>query len=571
MYRKQMKPIGDRTTSIITLLVLLLATTNVRIAGAVEQTPEQQACIKAVNLKTSKVAAAQGKENLACVKAATKGTATSGCLSADLKNKVATAKGKTTADESKRCTTPPSLAYTSAASGNTAAQNAETSLFEAIYASLDPTVAISTDSFIGGCQLAVTKAVEKIVAVEWQEFNKCKVAQLKSGVVDDVSDIAACVTPMGIAADLKQKIFKAKAKLDSAVTSACSPGDISSAFLGCGAATAGTLASCVAAKAQCQLCEALNAIDAMSVDCDLFDDNTINGSCGPVPLQVCNLDTTSALTSGIDVSAGDPSFLLSFPMSGSVLVGGIADRAACGIQSIAPIDVFGLGWLCITPGSQTCAEGKRHCGPGPGPALGVAVYSDANVSACATEAACDTSCGFACGGSANVVAAGCTGHCSGDTEQSCTSDATCLTASNGMCNGPEPVVTSGVCQCSCAAQGIYGNSDPGDFLCNTSAHIVLESSPGTGAPCDGTEVMVDIGDVCLPVSTQRASGSITDANLMGQTVPNPSSYNDGTGVPASCDDVDLGSLSGLKGVGAMNFFGSDLGGDMSVALRFTCQ
>ena len=536
---------------------------NPRWVHAQAQSPDQQACINAVNKGTGKVASTQGKENTACVKAVVKGSGSMSCLTADSKGKVGKAKTKTTSDETSRCSTAPDFAYTSGATGNTAAQDAELALFSGVYGGVDPTAVISADPVIGGCQAAATKALEKVVATRWKEFNKCKKTALKAGA-DDIADVEACV--VGTA-----KTSAAVGKLTAALSKSCATVTVGTTFPGgCAASPLGTLGDCLDALGACQFCQAVNAIDDMAVDCDLFDDTTANGSCG-IQLQVCNLDTTSFATSGIDVVFGDPSSLLSFAMSGSVLVGGYANQSACAIQSINPIDVFGLGWLCITPGTQTCETGTRFCGVGAGPALGVAVDSDGNVGACLTEAACETTCATACSGAENVVVAGCTGHCSGGTEQACTNDSDCETVANGNCNGPEPVGTADVCQCTCADRAAYGPSAAGDYQCDVSARIVIEASPGVGAPCDGTEVLVDVGDVCIPFSTLRASGLMVEANGGGDTVPTPSTLNDNTGVAISCGDVEAGNLTGLMGVGAMNFFGSSLGGDLSAALRFTCQ
>ena len=540
-------------------------------ASAQVQTPPQQACINAINKDSAKVAASQGKESSACVTAAIKGTASSSCLADDVKQKVAKAKAKTTTDEGNLCGTAPSFAYTTAATANSVAQDTENSLFSDVYATLDPTTVISLDPAIGGCQKAVTKALEKLIATQWKEFNACKKASLKAGAID-AATIATCISPSGIAADLKGKVLSALGKLSATVSSKCATTTISTAFPGeCSGASMGTLADCLNARARCRICEALPAIDDLPFSaCDTFDNGASDSSCGVVE-QTCTLSAASTM----DVAFIDPSLELSAQLSGSVIIGGGGNSAQCSVQSIDPIDLgASLGYICIEPGTTPCPTRTRHCGPGAGPNLGVAVVSDGDNGACASEAACDSSCETSCGGAANTVAGGCTGHCSGAVEQTCTSDGDCFGANNGNCNGLEPNPPSGICQCTCIDRAAYGASDPGDFQCEASMHITVEENPGTGAPCDGTEIIVDAGEFCMPISTQRASGVIFSANGTNDQIPNPASLNDALGTPIDCSDFNSGNLTGLVGVGAINFFGAQVLGtpqDISVGLSFTCQ
>ena len=140
-------------------------------AWAQVQTSGQQACLNAVNKDGAAVAKTQGKENVACVKSAGKGTlvgTAQACLTADPKGKVAKAKGKTTAAATKSCGTAPSFGFTGAAAVNTAAQQAEVDLVADVYgANLDAAIISCATSKAGcGCQQKVSKSVEELAAVK---------------------------------------------------------------------------------------------------------------------------------------------------------------------------------------------------------------------------------------------------------------------------------------------------------------------------------------------------------------------------------------------------------------------
>ena len=274
---------------------------------------------------------------------------------------------------------------------------------------------------------------------------------------------------------------------------------------------------------------------------------------------------------------------LSFNLSGTLSLSAGGSATACDIVTLSPVNIIGIGFVCISPGGS-CAAGTRYCGPGSagsGPALGIDSQSDGEAGACTSNTACQTICNGSCGGAAQVQTAGCTGYCSGTSpaDQACTSDSQCL-PSNGACNGPEPVPTpnANICQCSCINAAAHGASDPGDFACNLGSNIVVE----TAAPCNGTDILINVGNTCIPVSTEEASGLVTNSNFNSGvggdfcptgptcTVPGFGFTNDQTGTPIPCATMDASTVTGFVGVGAVNFFGSTLG-DLSVGLKATCN
>jgi hypothetical protein len=554
------------------------------------QNTDQQKCINKLNKDTSKVAAAQGKENSACVKAGTKGEATSGCLTADPKQKVQKKKTKTSDDETKNeClgANEPDFGYSSAAVGNAAAQDQEINLFEDVYGTTDPTGVISTNKLEGGCQSAVTKDVEKLIAAKFKQYLKCKKDALKNGASSGAA-LEACLSgdPNSVAADPKGKIGKKVTKLGDDITKKCTGVNVGTTFPGdCSATSVGTpLRDCLDRLAECRLCLAVNDIDGIDHDCDTFDDGAANGSCAGIALHKCAL-TGGIANSYVNIYSAAFSVPIAFDTSGSAIdIGGAGTVGKCEIQNFNPIFIIGIGFVCINPGSG-CPNGVRNCGPGAGPALGIDVRSDGDIGSCTGNPNCETQCDAFCptlGAGFTQLNSGCTAFCTeGSGNTACTSDDQCADLGEGACNGPDnpSMAQQGICQCTCIKTDAFGASDPGDVQCNLGADLTVEMA----APCNGTDLLIDVGNACIPVSTQRAKGRIVDGNFVpGSTVPSAATMctppgspdgshcNDQSGSPLACATVDSSDTTGLAGVGAVNFFGSTIG-DLSVGLKATCQ
>jgi hypothetical protein len=154
---------------------------------------------------------------------------------------------------------------------------------------------------------------------------------------------------------------------------------------------------------------------------------------------------------------------------------------------------------------------------------------------------------------------------------SCTTDSQCRTANNGACNGQNHSTHANTCQCTCVNDGAFGGSDPGDVQCSLGVHMTVE----TAAPCDGSDTQIDLGTMCIPLTTQRAKGKIVDANFTAAaTVPGAApgpNANDRSGVPLDCSVIDAGTTSGLEAVGAFTIFGSTTLGDLSFGVKAVCQ
>ncbi|MEO8601020.1 MAG: hypothetical protein ABI629_00440 [bacterium] len=520
-----------------------------------QQSKDNQKCVNAINKDTGKVGATQGKENSSCVKAGTKGAVTAGCPTADLKGKVGKTSTKTTSDEAKSCGAGAPFGYTSAAQGNSAMQGSELDLLADTFGSTDLSAVISTDKVIGKCQAGVNKDLEKVAVTYAKAFSSCKKAALKAGATS-VNALTACIGD-----DPKLKVSKTVTKLGADITKNCSAVTIATAFPGvCSASTAATLGACLAARAKCQMCEGLAGTDNLNADCDLEDNGAADGSC-VIPVHLCTLDTTPSTDSQIQIHLESLPVPLAFGLSGSLNIGGEGSQAVCEVNNLNPISIPAIGFVCITPGAG-CAPGHRDCNGGD--ALGVDVQSDGNIGSCTGNSDCAAQCAASCG-AGKTSAGACTGFCSAGAQGACADDMACL-PNDGACNGDDPVSTPNVCQCTCTNENAFGASAAGDIQCQLSSHLVVE----TAAPCDGTDVSINVGDSCIPVSTQRAVGKITNSNYGTGTVPPAPNVNDQTGAEISCAALDSSTTTGLVGVGAVNFFGSALG-DLSVGLKATCQ
>src|SRR5262249_13785758 len=133
-----------------------------------------------------------------------------------------------------------------------------------------------------------------------------------------------------------------------------------------------------------------------------------------------------------------------------------------------------------------------------------------------SNAACQAACASSCPGGTTAIGT-CTGHCTGASTV-CTSDAQCSSLGENICSGPDGLTPAqaNICQCSCINTATHGPSDPGDLQCNISINLTVEAAP----PCDGTDVLINAGTNCGPITTQRATAQLTDANFApGSNLP----------------------------------------------------
>ena len=422
------------------------------------------------------------------------------------------------------------------------------------------------------CQERVARRALELYDAQLDAFGACKRAGLDSGAILDAGSLeAACLTPR--IPDSRGRIAARVRRLDSDARLQCGDlGDpLSALFPGscADAVSADDLAACVQQRVSCRVCTTLNAADGMTRDCDAVDDGELNESCGPVTrTRTCTFASSDSVLELHIVAIPQPiSLHLS---SGQLRIHARDNRASCELGSVASTYFFPYGYVCMLPG-PTCDDGQRFCGSGDGPAVGASVESEGAVAACSSQSDCTATCATFCNG-AGVQTAACIGHCSGATERICLTDADCAPG-NGICHGPDPVPSEqrDVCRCTCLVEGRYGPSADGDLQCTVGVHLRVEQSP----LCDGSRVVIDLGDVCMPLSSGRVTATMHDANGIpcptpGCQVPLSPDVNDHIGQPVSCQSFDDAAVSDLTLVGAANFFGTWLG-DLSAAMTLRCQ
>jgi hypothetical protein len=142
-----------------------------------------------------------------------------------------------------------------------------------------PVVAVSAAS--GKYQANVLKIAEKALNVRWSEFRACKRANVQT-ITNDVDLVNTCLGPPQ--PDPAGSIAAADSKVAAMVTKTINAGftPVGAEFAGaCTAVGDPAFPGCVAQRTQCAFCRRVNVADDIvpALDCDLFDDGTMNGSC----------------------------------------------------------------------------------------------------------------------------------------------------------------------------------------------------------------------------------------------------------------------------------------------------
>ncbi len=257
------------------LLALFLFAPGQARAKLPEPIPkEEQKCIVQLNRGFERVARAQGKLNARCVRDAGRGEIPSAeaCLAQDVEGKVQKAKDKNLAGETKRCTNvKPPFGATDAATGNQVGTDKDLDLMHALFG-FDLDGVIIKDNAGAKCQAKVAKLASKCQEAKLRAFNKCKKIGLRRGIIPFQDDIDTCLGRLG-----SRKCDPVGTALTKCVLTGV---DLSDAFPGCDTDDLAELTSCLGSLVVCRVCLALDAVDGLNRDCDLFDDGLANASCG---------------------------------------------------------------------------------------------------------------------------------------------------------------------------------------------------------------------------------------------------------------------------------------------------
>jgi len=242
-------------------------------------------CITAINDQASRVAKAQGKENLSCLAAAAGGSESdaNACLSADEKGKVARAHEKTVEADQRFCSPPPAFGY---AGGDVAASAAQTerrsSLADLLGQDLSAAVLVKgMDGAGAACQRAIAKAADRLQTSFVASFSRCVKDRIGDGMIFAGENLEDCFE--GVSADAlvaSSHVAMDLARLWQVRIKSCSGVDLSAAFPGrCAPSTDAAFDECIAAAAKCRMCLSFNRADALAYDCDLFDNGSPDASC----------------------------------------------------------------------------------------------------------------------------------------------------------------------------------------------------------------------------------------------------------------------------------------------------
>jgi hypothetical protein len=341
---------------------------------------------------------------------------------------------------------------------------------------------------------------------------------------------------------------------------------LAEALPGCAQNDAEAAHACLDRAVECRACLAVNQADGLARDCDLFDDGQDNTSCPPllVGAHTCTLDEEQ---SGFlfDSAAG---FLLG-SLAGSLRLScANADPAtgegscSCAIEEIAPVAVPGTGWACIAP-VDGCSRGTIACNGGR--SLDYALVADHVIGTCTGNQDCATQCAALCdASSARVFDSGCEGFCEGGARDSlaCTGDGQC---SGGSCNGAASNAHGNVCQCQCIEDD-GEESREGGLRCDLGVGIRIERN----LPCDGADVLMDLGSRCVPFTTEESFAILHDQDAEpGADLP--AGGENLFGEPVACSTFAAGGPAGLVLGSVVNTFDVARVGDVHMLLALVCE
>ncbi len=248
------------------------------------QPKSDQKCINGMNKNAAKLSKAQGKENAGCLKAGAKGDVddAQACLGEDAKGKVEKAETKVSDAATKLCAITPGFGFGGSAAIRQDADGQRLLLASDVFgADLEAAVIDSSGGAAAKCQAALHTAIEKAADAKLKEFNKCKKTGLGDGSIASTTDLNDCLTQVGRQAlDADTKVGKAVAKIADTRANLCGSGDMRSVFPGsCSGASGVRFDECIEAAVECRVCRMLKAADALSIDCDQFDNWREDGSC----------------------------------------------------------------------------------------------------------------------------------------------------------------------------------------------------------------------------------------------------------------------------------------------------
>jgi hypothetical protein len=430
------------------------------------------------------------------------------------------------------------------------------------------------------CQDAVAKRSGKIYDTMLKSFRKCAKGLAS---IDTIADLDGCVQT----ASVDPKVMNVAAKLTDDVVGKCAatPPIVAGTEAGecSGAGSPGDFSDCVLARTRCNACLAINAATDGNADCA-----AISGTPCGFSAHKCTFDETVD-NSNLSVFVGgntnlsslvqDIAGAIDIACAGTPDVNGKRD-CTCTLQTWTPIQITGIGFICIEPG-PTCPTGEVDCDGGNVLGIEAEDFSQLDNGAipppqCASHAACSSLCDTHCAGLGKIrYASGCENLCQGGSRDglACICDTAgasgCVGGMAGVndCPGGSCVGKNNEadtdCQCQCIDYAYGGASSAGDLLCNLSLDIKVVAS----LPCSNP-ALIDPTPICAPFSSQSVTGTTTVANE--GTGGGPIGPNTLIGTAESCTNLDASITTGFTLVGDLGFFDTDIG-DIRAPITLDCQ
>ncbi len=324
------------------------------------------------------------------------------------------------------------------------------------------------------------------------------------------------------------------------------------------------VSECTAADANGNGTVAINEL-IQAVNNSLFGCNVAPPTPTPLP-EVFDSVCTLADTSELNLLLPLPATINLFPL-GEIGVSCTDDgtdlSCTCEVQTFDPVNIIGLGDVCIEPFTP-CPARVADCDGNDG--IDVNVVANRNVGQCTSPANCASVCDAHCDG----LGAGyfrqsstCEDFCLGGSNDgnSCSVDANCP---GGSCGGPEGGVDGTICECVCAEPGV-GTGTTGGLSCSLGVAITVELDED--GVCGNVPPTITLAPLCGELTSGVSIGRMDNAANMSGLVLGPTTL---TGAPSSCEDVRAETVSGAAMVGHLGFFGSSVG-DILSEIKFVCE
>jgi len=250
------------------------------------QNDGQKLCINTMNKRLKDTSKAQSKVALDCFDSSTPDL----CLVSDEDGKIAKERKKTQTAKEKKCDPDnlPDFGFIGATATHEAGTGASLAHVDDLFGSLDSALSEETVK----CQEKVTYESQDALDKLFRLAGKGKRRALDAGA-SSALELQSAIVALINSDDGKFDRW-AHYKVGKAVSKACKDVDLDKAFPGCApkvpaAALARGLdvdpmpkqgvTKCAVDSARCRWCEAYNAADGLTIDCDVFDDGSVNGSC----------------------------------------------------------------------------------------------------------------------------------------------------------------------------------------------------------------------------------------------------------------------------------------------------